>query len=353
MDKFNELYNKIIMEYNDGKSLVFTNNMIRASKYNNPEKYRERKINLENYYCSLDMFKRKLIYESIIQNVNPLIKNILDKIENKQYEFTYSKDELIEFMIFWKYKEKFIKEVPKEFKLSILHKTEEEIKKMFGIEIPKNSYAQELLSPNDPLHEYINILNSNKRISYANLKALLEEELRHVWTYIFGYVDDNWYVGRTDFQQPKDLYKMKFNEYQKMILKDIFNNDLQTLQNEFNYIFVKVPGNDSNWELSVHIDAIIDLLIEDYFVNYEKNNFLTPQKYLNNVFNTLKSNNFNEKEHTILEHFYQNKDYENIKDKKVVKDNIKRLFLILGFGNDKVIKYFKTACEDEFGKIND
>lgn len=176
--KFNETFNKVIAECNGGKSVAFTDNMVRK---NLVEDYKNFKPSLE---------KRTLLSESVFRNPTLLIDDIMNKIEIGIYEFTYTKDELAELMLGFNYLEKFKEEVPSKFRLTIMCLSREEFFKRFGIQLIEDAIAEEVLDPNDEWHEIVNLTVGKTRHRYGVIKAFLEEELRHVWAYVLGMADE-------------------------------------------------------------------------------------------------------------------------------------------------------------------
>ncbi len=330
--KFNETFNKVIAECNGGKSVAFTDNMVRK---NLVEDYKNFKPSLEK--MELSALKRTLLSESVFRNPTLLIDDIMSKIESGIYEFTYTKDELAELMLGFNYLEKFKKEVPSKFKLTIMCLSREEFFKRFGIQLIEDAVAEEVLDPNDEWHEIVNLTLGKTRHRYSVIKVFLEEELRHVWTYVLGMADESFYEGRTAFKAKDRLDIKKFSSYQKQVLSSMYFGDISALQKDYDYIFKIQEGNAENWELSVHVDAIIDLLVDYY------DGSTSTRSYINNILEDVKKNTLSPND-KMLKDFFLSKDMP-----KTAKDNVRRLFLIYAFGEDGQIEYFENECRKEFG----
>ena len=332
MNRFIKTYNKLIAECNNGKSVAFSDNMIRKNTLND---YKNHKVHFDKF-C-LSSVRSYILNESIFKNPDLLIDDIMRRLENEEYEFNYSKNDLLKFMMGFNYEEKFKTEVPANFRLSVLCISREEADKRFGIKLTENAVAEEVLDPDDEWHEMIIIPIGKYRHRFSIIKEYLKEELRHVWTYVFGMIDDNFYVGRTTFNCKDRLDYSRFNSYQRQVLKNMYSGDLNALQKDYDYIFKIQDGNAENWELSVHIDAIIDMLIDYYDEN------VSPEEYLENTLNDVKDNMMN-LDNKMLYDYFKNKD----QDFKPTKDNIRRLFMIYAFGEKEHIRYFEDECKKEF-----
>lgn len=70
--------------------------------------------------------------------------------------------------------------------------------------------------------------------------------------------------------------------------------------------------------------------------------------YVRDILWQIKHNSFS-KDNKLMKDFTLNND----PDFKPTKDNIRRLFMLIAFGNDKQLSYFKNECEKEFGEIGD
>lgn len=335
MKEIIKAYNRIIAECNDGKSVAFTNCIIRENRI---EDYRNHQCHL-NKVC-LSAMKSTILNESIFRNADLLINDIMQRLENEEYEFTYSKNELLKLMKGFNYEEKFKNEVPDRFKLSVICISRNDFHERFGIKLTEDSIVEEVLNPNDEWHEMIVIPIGKYRHRYAIIKEYLKEELRHVWTYVLGMVDDNFYVGRTSFSSEDHLDAGRFNSYQRQVLKEMYFGDLNLLQKDYDNIFKIQDGNAENWELSVHIDAMIDMLIDYY------DGTCLTEEYLKEILDNVRTNSY-DSGNRLLHDFYEN----DSQDFKPTKDNIRRLFMLYAFGNSEQIEYFENECEKEFGKM--
>ena len=97
----------------------------------------------------------------------------------------------------------------------------------------------------------------------------------------------------------------------------------------------------------MHIDNIIEILVADYLNEHLNEN---PTNYLNFIFDAL-NNSINLNKLTLMTYFKNNKKYSGYTSIDAIKNPIRRLFLIFAFGTKEQIEYFKNACEDEFGKL--
>jgi len=142
----------------------------------------------------------------------------------------------------------------------------------------------EFCNKDNDFDEYIWIGNYFKNYCEQDFQNLLRHELGHVWTFIFGKNDENFIDGQAPFNNKKILNILNFNHYQMEIFKNLYSSNLKLLNFDYNYILCKTDNEDSaNFELAVHIDNIIEILIADYLENSTD----TTEGYLNMLFNTL------------------------------------------------------------------
>lgn len=291
-----------------------------------------------------------VICESLLPSPNKLIDNILN-IQNNDKK-TYTKNDILNLSNQdWKYYDE-MRNVDDDFILTIIKCNSNDIQKYVNFNPELQGRMCEFCNPKNYLDEYIWISEfvNDQRYSLDDIRILLKHELGHVWTGLFGYSNNNFYDGRTNTEDFKILNPLEFNSKQKDVFLNMYKGNLNNLQNDFNYMFLKVGDADSNLELSTHIDEIIEILILDYFE--QEKYFNSTNDYLRFMFSRIRgsANLFNDL--NILKHYKNRELYDGLKNVELMLNIINRLFLILIFGNEKTIKYFKNACEEEFGKIN-
>lgn len=288
-----------------------------------------------------------VICESILPSPYKLINDILNFNENKKI---YTKNDLLNLSDKdWKYFNE-LNNIDNEFTLTIIKCDSNDIINNVNFYVELQGIMCEFVDPNNYLNEYIWISKSIDKNRYSNedIKILLKHELGHVWTGIFGYSNDSFYDGRTNTDQYRKLNPNNFNFRQKDVFLSMYNGNLKNLQNDFNYIFLKNDGDDGCWELSTHIDEIIELLILDYFE--QENKFKSTDLYLQYIISRISGSANLFKDMNILKHYKTKTLYNGLKNIELMLNIINRLFLILTFGSEKTIDYFKNECEKEFGK---
>ena len=121
---------------------------------------------------------------------------------------------------------------------------------------------------------------------------------------------------------------------------------MAALKADYDYI-LKKKNESANFELPVHIDNIIEILVADYLEDCR----VSANTYLYSLWRKLELNyEFSLNTLNLLKHYRENRLYEGYSSIESVKNPIRRLFLIFAFGTDEQIEYFKNACEEEFGK---
>lgn len=316
MNKFDELYEKILQ---------------RAHSHCSP-----------NLIVNYD--KKETLSDIILESVMPsplfLINDIFKRISTiDEFSYTYSLNELIKLSSkSWKFFENLIK-LPSNCELTIIKCDYENIQKYISFNINLQGNACEFYDGKNWKHEYIWIDTSFKS-TQNDMKIMLQHELGHVWTSFFGFNEDNFCYGRTNFTDHK-LKNMKFSKLQHEVFSVFYNKNYELLEKDFEYIFNE-NGNSENWEFSVHIDEIIELLINDHFEAYSN---LTTTQYLNMLFSYLKNENFNL---NLITHYKSSIPYEKDDNIVLMKNIIRRLFLIFAFASDEALNFFYEECKKEF-----
>lgn len=292
-----------------------------------------------------------VICESILPSPYMLINDIISKLENNENEFTYNKNDLKSLSDKdWKFYNQ-VEKLPDKFSLTLFQCSEFNLLKKYSYLSNGIGELMEFVDPNNNFKEYIWIRNERlKNINYNSdsFKNLLKHELGHVWTFIFGLSDNEFKEGQGPSNETKILNPNNFNHYQMDIFINLYNKKLNLLQQDYNYILCKNNDESANYEIPVHIDNIIEILVADYLEEHITEQ--TTTEYLNFLFKSLQEkNNFNKL--TLLTYFKNNKKYKNYLTIESIKNPIRRLFLIFSFGLDEQIKYFKNACKEEFGRI--
>ena len=292
-----------------------------------------------------------IICESILPSPYMLINDIISKLKNNENEFTYDKNDLKRLSDNdWKFYNQ-IDKLPDNFSLTIFQCSEFKLLKKYSYLSNGIGELMEFVNPMNNFEEYIWIRDErlkNNNYSSDSFKNLLKHELGHVWTFIFGSSDEDFKEGQCSFNNKILLNPNNFNHYQMDIFINLYNKNLKILQDDYNYVLCKNDKENANFEISVHIDNVIEILIADYLE--EHINEQTTEEYLNFLFNSLE-NKINFFKLTLLYYYKNRKKYKNYSTNESVNNPIRRLFLIFGFGTNEQIEYFKKACEEEFGKI--
>lgn len=292
-----------------------------------------------------------IICESILPSPYLLINDIIRKLKNTEKKFTYDKNDLKKLSDkSWKFYTQ-IEKLPNTFSLTIFQCSEFNLLKEYSYLSNGIGELMEFASPINNFKEHIWIRDERlENLDYNDdsFKNLLKHELGHVWTFIFGLSDDNFKDGQGPSNDIKTLDINSFNHYQMDIFINLYNGKMNLIQHDYNYILCNNDGESANFEIPVHIDNIIEILITDYLAEHV-NEFSTSE-YLNFLFESLsKRINFNKL--TLLTYFKNNKKYKNYSTIESIKNPIRRLFLIFNFGSNEQIEYFKNACDEEFGRI--
>lgn len=328
MKKIDKTYNRIIRS-------------IKTSEYN-PEFFNIQKLIIGDAIC-----------ESILPSPYFLINDIIEKLKNKIEIFVYNKNDLKNLSDnTWKFYKQ-IDKLSDTFSLTIIRCDHHEYFKKYNITPTKKASMEEIANPKNEYdeHIWINADDDNNYIYDESFKNLLKHELGHVWTFIFGLSDENFTDGQGPSNKKNDLNPLEFNNYQKDVFINLYNKNLKLLNYDYQYVLCKVADEDTaNYEIPVHIDNIIEILIEDYFESI----YSDTKTYLQFIWKCLNLDyNYSLKHLNLLKYFYENKKlYKNYSNIESIKNPIRRLFLIFSFGTKEQIEYFKMACEDEFGTFS-
>ena len=292
-----------------------------------------------------------IIFESILPSPYRLVNDIIQKLKNGESKFSYSKNDVLSFSDrYWKFYEN-LKRVSDNFKLTIIRCHEWKLLRKYTWLKSGDGVMMEFGNPDDYLDEHIWIRDMEDMEYDDGFKNLLCHELGHVWTFLFGNADENFKEGQALFNDSSfDFSKM--TDFQKDVFASFYESDLKVLKFDFEYVLCKNSIDSSNFELPVHIDNIIEILADDY-LNFNQD--MTTQQYLQRLFSFLENDRNTSFDEFTLYKIYSRKlklKLENHKSLESVKNPIRKLFLIFAFGLDEQIEYFKTACEDEFGKIS-
>lgn len=316
--KFEQIYRKII--------------------HNNPNLGR---IIFENKQTLTD-----IIEESVLPSPYMLINDILQKLNENESDIRiiYEYNQLIKLADKdWKFYDQLIN-LPKDVKLTIIKCSDVDLNKYIsfnGVDLIQGDGC-EFYDGKNWKEEYIWI-DSKFSDSVDDLHKLLKHELGHVWTSLFGFNDQKFKQGITYF---KLQFPNKFNNIQYQVFHSLYRDRLDLLKQDFNYLFVD-KDNQGNWELSTHIDEIIELLVDDYLEYYLDK--LSPDQYLNNIISKIRYSKIALlSDLNILKHYKYNIPYQTNSNVSYMKNIIRRLFLILSFGNENIVNYFKQYCIEEF-----
>jgi hypothetical protein len=326
MSKFENTYNEIIRKFSN-KKLV-------------------RNISRFDYEILENTFLHNktigdIICESILPSPYMLINDIINKLKNNENEFTYDKNDLKRLSDKdWKFFNQ-INKLPDDFSLTIFQCSEFKLLEKYSYLSNGVGELMEFVNPANNFEEYIWIRDerlNNSNYTSESFKNLLKHELGHVWTFIFGSSDEEFKEGQGSFNNKTILNPNKFNHYQMDIFNNLYNKNLKILQHDYNYILCKNDEENANFEISIHMDNIIEILISDYLE--EHINEQTTEEYLKFLFNSLE-NKINFYNLTLLHYYKNGKTYKNYSTTESVNNPIRRLFLIFGFGTNEQIEYFK------------
>lgn len=271
-----------------------------------------------------------LIMEEILPSPWLLIEDILKRIKNED-KIQYSKSNLLKLSDkSWKFYED-LKNVNTKFSLIIIKSNIEDAENIYNIEI-NESYKMLHFLYKDKFTNFIWV-NKDDEIN-ESFKNYLKHELGHVWTYLKEIKQP---IGIVSFENSYNRKNIILNPLQMHTLKNIYKGNEDLLKSEFKYILTNDENNE-NYELAPVIDQILELLVNDYLTY---NNDISTQKYIDNLFLNFLS--FNLKNLTLVKNF---KNYSHLE-----KILYARLFLIMSFGTEEQLNYFKEACIDEFGEL--
>lgn len=290
-----------------------------------------------------------IICENILPSPFMLTSDIIEKLKQGINRFSYNKYDLKKLSDkYWKYFNQ-LDSLSDEFSLTIIRCSSKEFFNLYGIKVMSNASMEEIGSNKSMFNEYIWINSQNEEnfVYDDGFKNLLKHELGHVWTFVFGMLNSNFTDGQGYSNKEILLNPSEFNSYQKDVYLHLYNGKLKILQQDYNYILCKNNEQSANFEIPVHIDNIIEVLIADYLNEHLNEN---PTNYLNFIFDAL-NNSINLDKLTFMTYFKNNKKYSGYASIDAIKNPIRRLFLIFAFGTKEQIEYFKNACEDEFGKL--
>lgn len=290
-----------------------------------------------------------IIFESVLPSPYKLVDDIIQKVSAGEKIFSYFKNDILNLSDrYWKFYEN-LKNVHNGFKLTIIRCYEWELLRKYSWLKNGEGIMMEFGNPNDSLDEHIWIRDM-KNIEYDDgFRNLLCHELGHVWTFLFGITNEDFKEGQAPFNDNSfDFSRM--TDFQKDVFASFYDSNLKVLKFDFEYILCKNFTESSNFELSVHIDNIIEILVDDY-LNFNQD--MTTEQYLQRLFSFLENDQNLSFDDFPLYKIYSGKlRLKNHKSLDSVKNPIRRLFLIFAFGSNEQNEYFKKACEDEFGKIS-
>lgn len=290
-----------------------------------------------------------LLCESILQSPYRLIEDIIGKLRQGIHEFSYSKEDILSLSDrHWKFYND-AEKLPSNFRLDIYEASEEEQRQKTGKPIPFHCSMMEIGDEDNLWHETIWINTDDKANAQYDegFKNLLKHELGHAWTFLFGMQDEAFTVGQGPANE-KAFCVEKLNEYQKDVLVSLYGGRVDLLKNDYEYILQRQGGDSAAFELPVHIDEIIEILVADYLESWHK----STESYLRDIWMKLSQDRIGQRmSFNLLSHFKDGSLYEGYSTIEAVKNPIRRLFLLFAFGTDEQINYFKEACEEEFGKL--
>jgi hypothetical protein len=291
-----------------------------------------------------------VISESILPSPYLLVDDIIDKLKNGMNFFEYSKNDIEMFSDrHWKFYND-LNNIHKEFTLTIIRCSGYElIKRYEWLSVP-TSIMMEFGDPEDSNREFIWIRDVETTYD-DGFKNLLLHELGHVWTFSFGFSNDDFKIGQGPSNAYERIDSLKLTDYQKDVCISFYNGNINVLKEDFKYVLCKADSTDSaNYEIPVHIDNIIEVLVDDY-LNF--NSDVSTEAYLNRMFRLLENDpNFTIDDFSIYKIFTGVFTLKNHSTIESVKNPIRRMFLIFAFGTNEQKEYFKNACEEEFGKLD-
>lgn len=292
-----------------------------------------------------------LINESIYHIPYMLLLKIKNNIKENNEKFNFSKNDLLRIIDKdWEYYNE-LKKLNEIFHLTILYCENKKVQMLSGIRLILQGYMCEF-SENPMKEEFIWIDKNHDFSDEEHFKELLKHELGHVWTFAFGSVNEDFKIGQI---KGKEFNSIKLNNLTKKqidVLKSFYSGKFELLKNDYNYILTETPGNGAAYEFTSICDEIIELLVNDYFELYEKEE-INPNSYVINLFRKLEENRFIDyNDLNVVKHYINEKGYKEFKNIQHVKNDIRRLFLIFFFGSSLQKDYFKNELNKEFTLIN-
>jgi hypothetical protein len=290
-----------------------------------------------------------VICESVFPKPWRLIADIKHHFDERHKKTTYENKDLVRLIDKdWKFYDELMK-LPDNITLTVLICRRNEIDENIGFNagevIGLMSELNNVQNKDDWIHEFIWI-DSTKEFDAALFDDILQHELGHVWTFLFGNNDSSFIVGQT----PRCLCSMKrFNRMQLDVLYAFYKNNAERLSNDVKYVL----GNTKepvSYEFTAITDEIIEVLVEDYL---EENSNISTSAYLISLFDSLNDLSTPRYDRlTVVKHYVEQKSYKRIADVSFIMNAVRRMFLIFAFGSIEQKNSFKHACEEEFGKLD-
>lgn len=224
-----------------------------------------------------------IVCESVFPKLWRLIADIKQHFEKQDSKTVYKKADLIRLIDKdWKYYDEFLA-LPETMTLTILICRRDEINTYAGFDagevIGLMSELNDIENPENWIHEFIWI-DKTKKFDDALFEDLLQYELGHVWTFLFGNNDNNFTAGQTvKLDKSLDI----FNKFQLDVLTAFYGKNKDILEKDIKYIL----GNNQepfSYEFTAIVDEIIEVLVEDYL---EENQTISVNAYLILLFDTI------------------------------------------------------------------
>lgn len=296
-----------------------------------------------------------LICESIFPKPMMLISDIKNRIK-KEKEIVYHKEELLRLLgRDWKYIDK-IKDLPQEISVTVLCCPRNELLKKLDFVESIHGHISELndvSKPEEWIHEYVWI-DEDFEFDKNTFIELMQHELGHIWTFFIGNNDKNFKVGQTENSEEK-IDVNQFTRFQFDVYSSFYYKNLEDLENDYHYI-LNSENEPKNYEFTAILDEIIDVLVEDYLEEYEKNKNLKPETYLMYFIGKLfaidehNRNDFSYSSLNIIKHFNERRPYSGLPDFRFIYNAVRRLMLMFAFGTldqkQMIVKYL----QEEFGE---
>ena len=291
-----------------------------------------------------DIRLQDILLESLLPSPYRLLEDITSRVKTGEKQFKYTKKQLLELSSprWTTYSE--IEKLPDRFFLEIIVCSENVAVEKFKWLSRCIGQMMEFGDPEDPYAERIWMREDFIDPDDDGFKNLLKHELGHVWTYVIGDEKDNRGIGPSS--NKKTLDPSSFTHKQKIVYKYFYNLNLKVLQDDYIYILCKTENDPGNLELPVHIDNIIEILVDDYL---EHNEDSSEEAYMDMIFKILDDGAFISRSFSLVDLYNGKLKLRRHRTLESVRNPIRRLMLILAFGTPEQIAFLRKALEEEFG----